>query len=342
MRIKIISFIIVFIPFSFVFAQKADTLVHINGNVMTGELKKLQYGILLWKMDGMGTIDVEIPKISTLKSKKRFDIRLQNGNRYYGSFDASAQKQMVNLVLTTGNMLVGIADIAQIFPLKRSFWLRTSGDFGFGGNYSKGSDLLTLNFSAALKHRRESAYYDFSLDTYYTFQDDSLSSIKSDARLGWEHLRKSKLSYGANLGFGQNYELGTKMRIDLTIVGIYDIIFNSWTRFSALAGISMEQEYPYSDDAPAEYITGNFALGWKVYKLTKPKVWLESNIQYLPYYNSDKRYRLNLNFNPKVGLIGNNLKIGFRTYYSFDSQPVTEEANKEDWGANLEINYSFH
>ncbi len=324
------------------YSQKVDTLVHINGNIMTGELKKLQYGILLWKMDGMGTINVEVPKINTLKSEKYFDIRLQNGSRYYCSFDTAGEKNKVYLVLASGKKLIRVNEIAQIFPLKRSFWLRTSGDFGLGVNYSKGSDLLTINFSTYISHRRQSAFYIFSWDTYYTFQNDSLNSIKSDARISWERIRKSKLTYGAYFGMGQNSELGTRMRLDLTAIGIYDFIFNSWTRFSAIAGISAEQEYSYSDSEPMKYITGNFGLGWKVYKLTKPKVWIESDLQYLPYYNSDGRYRLNFNLNPKVGLIGNNLKIGFRTYFSYDSQPVSEDANKNDWGANLEISYSFH
>ncbi len=38
------------------YAQKTDTIVHINGNVMTGELKKIVYGVATWKMSGMGIV----------------------------------------------------------------------------------------------------------------------------------------------------------------------------------------------------------------------------------------------------------------------------------------------
>ena len=326
----------------FASAQKVDTIIHINGNTMTGEIKMMQYSMMVWKMEGMGTIDVEAPKLKTFKSDKRFDVRLRNGSRFYCSFDTAAQARMVYLILADHKKLIAIDDIVQFFPIKKSFWLRTSGDFGFSGNYSKGSDLLTFNFSTSISHRRQASYFSFSWDTYYTFQDDSLSSIKSDARLGWERLRQSKFSFGANLGMGQNSQLGTKLRLDFTTVGVYDAIYNSWTRLSGFLGVSIEQEYPYEDVEPVQNFTGVVAMGWKVYKLTSPKIWVEAEARYIPYFTSDGRYRTNVSLNPKVSLIGNNLKTGFRAYYSHDSQPTTEDAQKDDWGFTLEISYSFH
>jgi len=330
------------ISFSFVKAQKVDTIVHVNGNIMKGEIKMMQYGIMVWKMDGMGTIDVETPKLKTFKSNKRFDVRLKDGSRYYCSFDTSSQNRKVYMLLSGRKKLIAVDDIAQIFPIKNSFWLRTSGSFGFSGNYSKGSDLLTLNLSSSLSHRRETSYFSLSWDTYYTFQSDTLSSIKSDARFSWQRLRRSKISYGAQLGLGQNSQLGTQLRLDFTLVGVYDILFNSWTRLSGFFGSSIEQEYSTDSEIPVENLTGIIAAGWKVYKLTSPKLWVEAEARYIPYFTSDGRYRLNLSLNPKMSLVGNNLKMGFKNYYSFDSHPVSDDAHKDDWGFTLELSYSFH
>jgi len=47
-------------------AQKTDTIIHINGDVLTGDLKKMAYGVVTWKMDGMGTISLEEVKINTI------------------------------------------------------------------------------------------------------------------------------------------------------------------------------------------------------------------------------------------------------------------------------------
>jgi len=72
-RIAIYSFLFIisiFIIPQMGIAQKTDTIVHINGDVLTGDLKKLTYGVATWKMDGMGTISMEEVKINT---KYRFD-----------------------------------------------------------------------------------------------------------------------------------------------------------------------------------------------------------------------------------------------------------------------------
>ena len=89
-------------------------------------------------------------------------------------------------------------------------------------------------------------------------------------------------------------------------------------------------------------MVGVVSLGWKVYKLTSPKIWVDSDISFVPYLTSEGRTRTDLNINPKIGLIGNNLKIGVKYYYSHDSKPAAENARKDDWGTNLEISYTFH
>ncbi len=343
MKVKFPFLAIFFVLTTFVVsAQKIDSLYHINGNTLTGDFKKLEYGIVSWKMDGMGTISVEVPKISSFRSIKRYDIRLKNGNSYYCSFDSSGFERKVNILTSSERKLVDIDDIVRIFPIKKSFWLRTSGSFGIGANYTKGSDLLTLNFTSSLDHRQERANYYFSWDNYYTYKADTLSSTKGDARLGWERLRREKLSFGTNIGMSQNSELGTKLRLDISVVGIYDFIFNDWNRLYTAAGISVQRETPYDTSEPTEDLVGKISLGWKVYKLTRPKIWVDADINFIPYLTSDERYRTDINISPKISLIGNNLKIGFKFYYSYDSQPATENASKEDWGANLEISYSFH
>ena len=103
--------------------------MHINGNVLTGELKKMVYGVATWKMDGMGTISIEEPEINTIKSKKLFEIKMKNGLIHFGSFDTSRVNRKVNIVTTESRILVNIGDIVEIYPLKRSFWMRTTGNF---------------------------------------------------------------------------------------------------------------------------------------------------------------------------------------------------------------------
>jgi len=337
-------FLFVFVLIAFAAsAQKIDTIYHINGNVLTGDFKKLVYGVVTWKMDGMGTISLETPKISSIKSSKQFEIKMKNGMIYFGSLDSSIHDRKVNIEIANGRELVDIDEIVEIYPIRRNFWLRTSGNFSLGINYTKGSDLGTFSFAGNINYRKKSSYYYINWDNYSTFQADTLSSSKGDNKLGWERLLRKKWSLGTMLGMSQNTELGTKLRLDLSVAAIYDITYNNWNRLYATAGVSVQQETPIDTTGViSNDLAGIAGAVWKVYKYTNPKIWVDASVIWIPYFTTVGRHRMNVNLSPKIGVFGNDLKLGIRFYYSYDSKPPTETAANNDWGTTLEVTYSFH
>ena len=331
-----------FIIQSKVYAQKIDTIIHINGNVMTGDFKRMNYGVVSWSMDGMGTISLEEPKIKTIKSIKQFEIKLKNGFIYFGSFDTSGIDRKVNIVIANGRELVDIDDIVEVYPIRKSFWMRTSGNFSLGLNYTKGSDVFTSVLSGNINYRKRKSYFNLAWDSNNTWQYDSLTATKFDVTLSWQRLLKKSWSIGASVGLSQNLELGTRLRINLTPLVIRDIVYNRWNRFWVGAGVSAQRESPYDTSAVNNDLVGIITAVWKVYKYTNPKIWVDSDISFIPYMTNSERYRANYNLNPKIGLVGNDLKIGFRFYYSYDSRPPNTNSTGSDWGINLEITYTLH
>jgi len=324
-------------------AQKTDTIYHINGNVLTGDFKKMIYGVVTWKMSGMGTINLEQTKIKTIKSQKQFEIKLKNGMIYFASFDTSNLYRHVNLVLASGRELVKVDDIVEVYPIKRNFWQRTSGNLSLGINYSKGSNLATVSFSGNLSYRKRKSYYSINWDDYNTFQSDTLSSTKATSNLNWQRMLKKKWALGTVLGVNQNSELGTKMRLDISLLALHDFVYNNWNRFYVAGGLSGQRETPYDTTEITNDLAGVVGVEWKVYKLTSPKIWVDANVFFIPYFTSRGRYRTDVKINPKIGVIDNNLKIGFTFYYSMDTKTLTtEEKSSSDWGINLEITFSFH
>ncbi len=337
--------LLVFFSFLFVVsgkAQKIDTIYHINGNVLTGDFKKMVYGVVTWKMDGMGTINLEVTKINTIKSPKQFEVKLKNGLVYYGSFDTSGIARHVYIVLANGRELVSVNEMVEVYPIKRNFWKRTSGDFSLGVNYSKGSNLATVNTSGDLNYRKRKSYFQFSWDDYNTFQSDTLSSTKADGSFAWQRLLKKKWYISTMLGFSQNSELGTKLRVNLSFLALHDFVYNSWNRFYLGGGISGQRETPYDTTGITNDLVGIFAVVWKVYKLTSPKVWVDANVTFIPYMTGKSRDRLNINLFPQISVVDNNLKIGIKTYYSLDTRPQSINAAKSDWGVSLTLTYHFH
>lgn len=345
MRIKIYFILIVVSVLAFYtkgIAQKTDTIYHINGDILTGDFKKLVYGVVTWKMDGMGTISLEEPKINTIKSRKLFEIKMKNGYIYFCSLDTSNIPRKVNLVLANGRELVNISDIVEIYPIKRNFWMRTSGKFSLGASYSKGSDVGSIAFSGNINYRKRNSYFELAWDDNNTYQADTLSSSKYDVSLAWQRLLKKKWSIQVSVGAAQNSELGTKLRLDLNTIGIRDITYNNWNRFYAGAGLSLQRETAYSEGGSTEDLSGIITVVWKVFKYSIPKVWVDADVSLLPYLTAGGRYRAVFNVSPQVSIFNDDFKVGFKFYYNYDSSPPSEEASKFDYGINLELSYTFH
>ena len=88
-----------------------------NGNVLTGDLKNLSYGVATWKMDGMGAISLEEVKINTIISKKQFEIKMKNDLIYFGSFEASKMERTVYIVMSDKKELINVEDILEVYPI---------------------------------------------------------------------------------------------------------------------------------------------------------------------------------------------------------------------------------
>ena len=322
-------------------AQKTDTIVHINGNILTGDLKRMVSGVVTWKMDGMGTISLEEPKVNTIISKKEFQIKLESGVIVFGYFEASEKERSVYIVTGGNRTLTEIDDIVEIYPIRRSFFMRTSGNFSLGLNYTKGSETTTLAFSGNVDYRNQRTYLLLEWDTNNTFQRDTLNSQKSDILLSWQRSLRKAWSTNISVGASQNLELGTQLRTFLNLSGIKDLAYNDWNRLYFGLGMNLSQETPLDDSDITNDVAGLFVLYWKVYKLWDPKIWVDANITYLPYL-TDNRNRLTFNLNPKVSILSNNFKIGLNFYYTYDSQPVAQGAANDDYGLNLQFTYTYN
>lgn len=289
----------------------------------------------------MGTISLEEVKVKTMISRKQFEIKMHNGDIFFASFGPSKEPRKVFLLIGDQKKLVDIENLVEAYPIRKSFWMRTTGNFSLGLNFSKGSDVATLSFSGNLDYRKQKGHYILDWDTNNTYQGDTLSSNKSDVSLTYERLFKKDWSSFVTLSASQNSELGTKLRLGLDLVGAKDIVYNDWNRLYAGAGLNITQETPYDDSGITEDLAGLITLNWKVYKYTAPKLWVDANITFLPYI-TDNRYRAVFNLNPQVSLFSDDFKVGFKLYYSYDSKPPSENASNDDYGLNLQFTYSLH
>ncbi len=323
------------------FGQKTDTIVHINGNVLLGEIKKLDNGIVTFKMDGMGTIKFEIDKINTLSSNKHFQIIVKSGMQYYGTIDTSSINRMVRINVMNGSELLPIENLVELYPIKKNFWLRTSGLFSLGFNFSKGSGIGSLTSSGKVDYRNRKSYTVLNWNENTTIQADTINSNKSDLSLNFQRVIIKKWYFGLNAEASSNSELG----LDLRVLGGFSmnnyIIQNYHNRLFLAVGASGNREWANGEETPTNNMEGLLGANYHYFKYTNPEINISSYVNAYPNFTTAGRWRVNYSLDAMVEVI-NDFHVGINFYYNYDSKPVSSDASTNDYGITTTLSYSFH
>src|SRR5262249_35811339 len=71
-------------------APKTDTVILINGDRLTCEIKKLQQARLTVSTDPLGTASVHWGEVAAVTSPRDFEVTVRTGDRFYGSLGRTA------------------------------------------------------------------------------------------------------------------------------------------------------------------------------------------------------------------------------------------------------------
>ncbi len=343
MRIQLLllTFLFLCLSIGLLKAQKTDTIIHTNGNVLTGEIKKLNYGVVNFKMTGMGTIKFKQKNIAGIKSTKNFEIRTSDGSNYFGSLDTSWRENTVKLMISNGVLLKEVDDLTELYPIKKNFWLRTSGAIDLGFDFSKGSDIAKLDVAGNLTYRKRHSDIRLEFSDNTTYQGDSLNASKSDVDFSYQRHIKNRWYIQGNLGLNSNSELGLRLRTYLTLSALKDLVHNHVNRLYVAVGPTANKEWSYGDEDPITNFEGMVIAKYHLYKFTDPEITITSDLGAYPSFTVAGRWRVNFNAEAKVEVI-KDFYVGLRFYNTYDSKPIAADASTSDWGVVTTVGYSFH
>lgn len=338
----LVSLLFVMLGFSVAKAQKTDTLYHINGNILTGEIKKYEQGLLYFKMDGMGTLKIENLQIRSLKSSKFLRIITADKKVLYGDIDSSMNSGHIKIGLLTYREEIRMINVVEIFPISKDFWLRLSGKLNFGVDYAKSSQMLRLQGSGNVNYRIEKWEADFNYDNLSTFQelDSMVRTLKSGYSLSGEYILAPIWRLTNTFGSSSNSELGLKQRIygGFSIKNYLKQTNHNKLYYEVGFNFNFEES---TDLIRTNNIDGVIGVNYSIFKYNRPEVDLTSYAYAYPDMRFDGRWRFDSGFDLNVEVFYN-FFIGLKAYYQFDSKPLSENANNSDWSFSTTFGYSFN
>ena len=319
--------------------EKSDIIVMKNGNQVNGEIRKLERGMLTFKTDSMGTVDIKWGDVERITSKYLFTVEDTSGRLYIGTLQAAEQPRRVHVVGPKPVSDLNHISIVGIREFEGSLWNRFSGTVELGYTFTKASDRKQFNLTSDLAYHAEyldaSASYDSNLSTSKGQKevDRNVMTLSGSRNLG------AKWLFFGQGRFEHNLELQLDKRNSALAGPGYKMMKTQRAQILLAGGITYTHER-YLDQTVVNNAEGAAGIQADFFKLYTPKVDVTTRFFVSPNITTSGRVRME--FNTKLRLeIFKNFYINFSFYDSYDSKPPSETATKNDYGFVTGVSFSF-
>lgn len=311
-------------------AQNTDKVFLKNGDVITGEIKKLKYAKLTFDLDGPGLIDIKWEEIIKVTSNRTFQVTLKNGDVLITTFDELYLNK--NLVLD---------DIVEMVQIKNKFFQRLEGDISLGFSYNKSNNTANFNFNNTFIYRRPKTEVDLKLNSVISKnKNDSITAKKQDASFIYTKDFKNNYIFISSLGWEQNTQLGLANRFLLKGGPGKNIIKTNRQLLLTAIGLSYNQEQSASSIEYVGNLESLIIIQFKEFKYTTPKLSIDASYVILPGLSQWGRVRMDFQLNMKYEIF-KHFNVGVSFYDLYDNRPPEGAVSKNDFGVNTTIGYYF-
>ncbi|POY37166.1 hypothetical protein C3K47_08910 [Solitalea longa] len=316
-----------------VFSQKTDKILLENGDMLTGEIKSMQFAMLTFKTDAMSTINVKWEQVVWLQSYKTCEVKFRWGELKVGRLDS----------VIYNDKMANLNNVVEITPIKDRFWKRIDGNIDAGFNYTHSSKVGQFNMGGMADYRMPKFETILKASSIISSQPADTSqplTKKQDASLQFIRLLKNNYSVEVKLYWQQNTALGLKSRVSMQLGGGKDLIYNNHNRLGAGGGIAGNREQ--SDDVQdSKFNMEAFAgLAFKKFHYSSPKINIDAQLVGFAGLTEVGRFRTEANITAKVEIF-TDFFIGLTFYDNFDNRPLSGATGKNDFGIITLLSYSF-
>lgn len=322
-------------------AMKTDVIVMDNGNVLVGEIKFLEYGILELSMtDIKGRVRVEWKHVVRVTSKKTLHLQTQQGTHIYGSLLEPTADGELRVMTPYGELPVVLGNVVVMEPIKPTAWERFSGDLSTGLSYTKATDILQFNFGGSMAYRTERTLTLLRLSSIITAQSGG-SRTNTDVPLAFYRYFERMWFWLVEAGGSRNDELGIDFRGNLAGGAGRRLIHSNSGLLQVSIATSVNREFT-SDDRRSnnfELVLKTLAKAWRY---DTPKLEFSLDLGLFANLTVAGRYRVNLDGRLSLELFEDFFWDVSQIYYRYDTDPSQAAASRDDWGIISGLRYKWH
>jgi putative salt-induced outer membrane protein YdiY len=323
---------------------RKDIIIMSNGDRFTGQVKRLQNGLLYVEMPyTSGNIGLDWNQVDSVQTTATFQIVLNNGRRLVGVIEKVPGEKGKNedflIREATEEVQVPSASIATIDPSKSTFWRQLQGSMDLGYSFTSGNSQSTLNADANATYMTTTWGATTSFDSTFGGQSNATSTNREEVQATFSrflnrnsfvasltdflHSSQQDLTLRTTLGGGYGRYLKRTTNTNLAwLGGVVYIHENFDTSIAKPTDQSMEAVLGL------QYTFIRFNLGE-----------FDSQLRVYPGLTDSGRVRITTNNSLTIKL-RNNFHLAFTFWDNFDSRPPST-ARKNALGTSTGIGWSF-
>lgn len=326
---RYITFVILLFIISNIYAQ-TDTLIFKNGNMVVGEVKNMNRGVISIETDYSDSdFKIEWQKVAEIYSRQVYIISLDNGERMTTTIQTDpSDKSKLFLDWSGTGLRVLNNNVVYIKPVEDTFIDRLSASIDLGFSLTKANNLRQLTLRSYLGYLTDNWSTDASLDAVRSSQDSISNTERTDASVGFNYFLGKNWFVLVTANFLQNDEQKLQLRATpKTGIGNY-IIQNNYLYLGLYGGVAWNNE-TYTDPTIPNRSDTEANIGVEFNMFDMGDLGLLTTLSVYKSINEGSRTRADFKFDIKYDLpLDFYIKLGYTLNY--DSDPV-EGASENDY-----------
>ena len=323
-----------------------DVVIMKNGDRLTGEVKRLEAGILYFKPGySLDAIALDWREVQHLESKDYYSVDTTDGQRLTGEVEASlipeGSAEVLKIKSSEGDVnQLTKPNVVAFRPEEDRFWKRLNGSIDYGFNFTQGNSQTQSTLSSDVNYR--TLYYRFHADgsSILSRQSDGTNTTRNTLNITLARY----LTRGWFVGGISNFLTSDQQELKLRATvggGVGRDLFRTYRSNLSMVGGAVFTNEHYRPESGREPRVNNVeALVAVVFKTrTFEKTMLESRTEVYPNFTTLGRLRVNTHATWKVDLIGA-LSWRLTAFENFDSKPPVN-APRNDSGVSTSLGWSF-
>jgi len=324
--------------------KRHDVVIMKNGDHLTGDVKKLENGVLYIETDYFsGSIGLDWLQVEKLQSTADFQVVLKNGKRSAGKIEKvptdEAQGKDLVVHLPSGEVRAAAQDVVTIESQKQNFWRQLTGAIDFGVDFTSGNTQTSLSSDASANYLTTKWMAGGSFTSSFSGQSGGSKTNLLEVQT-LDGLFMSRNSFLAGLG-----DLLHSSQQDLTLratlgggYGRY-LVRTDHNSLVWLAGAVYTHENfgSGSSQASDQNVEGLLGLQYQMFRFDRYS--MQSQLFVYPGFSDSGRIRTTTKTTFSVKLT-NNFHTDFSFWDNFDSSPPSN-AKRNELGVSNSIGWTF-